>query len=83
MVKYEGVTAFLTGNPLLFLCSELPSSPSFMLFVCCGDFIDQVKIYSYDPAFFIFRVISHIASALCDYTGSRNILGRTWLTVQI
>ena len=34
-----------------------------------------------DPTRFIFGVISHVASALCDQTGFRNIFGRTWLSI--
>ena len=83
MVKYTEETFFSGRSPCLLLCISAGSALrclSVSVFLT-GSFTDPVKINSRNPARFIFGVISHVASALCDQTGFRNIFGRTWLSI--
>lgn len=46
-------------------------------------FFDEIKIHTSDPSFFIFNVITHIATAFCNLTGFCNGFRRTWFSFQI
>lgn len=83
MVKYTEETFFSGRSPCLLLCISAGSALrclSVSVFLT-GSFTDPVKINSRDPARFIFGVISHVASALCDQTGFRNIFWGTGLSI--
>ena len=88
-VRYKEETFVFLKNPFLlcilngkifpFVTRQI--LPAFDLYMLWGCFSDQIKINSCNSACFIFCVVSHITSALCDQTGFRNIFWGTGLSI--